>query len=427
MNTAALPSIPRYRRWPAVLGSLAAFMLVLIVSCEAIGWPFLAEPIQRWLSDSLHRRVSFAIDGNTPASVGVRLFGRVRIEAPLIEIGPPAWSRSAHMLHASDAVISFHYADLWRAHRGEPLRIRMLEADELDADIEKLADGRASWQFGGVLASTQRGPRSFRLPLFDELKVRGGTLRWHDAMADLRMEIECRKPAPEDVVAKPVSSGARELAGLACHARGTWRREPVNLVLHSAAAMPWVNRNPAGERVPMEIDATVGDTHLAVRGTAIDVLSLAGINARFEAEGTSISTLAKALGVNLPPRAPFRATGGFTKEGQRWDMTLDRLELGTSELSGRFVLDRARTLPMLSGQLEGARLTWLDIGELPLPAPASDRQSVDMSEFRSLDAEVSVNVAQADFGDQSGRQPLRGTWRASKGRVSWVPSVPGAK
>lgn len=178
MNTAALPSIPRYRRWPAVLGGLAAFMLVLIASCEAIGWPFLAEPIQRWLSDSLHRRVSLAIDGNTPASVVVRLFGGVRIEAPLIEIGPPPGSHSAHMLHASDAVISFRYADLWRAHRGESLRIRMLAADELDADIERLADGTLDAEVSVNVAQADFDDQSGRQPLRGTWRASEGRVSW---------------------------------------------------------------------------------------------------------------------------------------------------------------------------------------------------------------------------------------------------------
>ena len=105
----------------------------------------------------------------------------------------------------------------------------------------------------------------------------------------------------------------------------------------------------------MVMDATVGDTHVSLRGSVIDVLGLRDMNAHFDAEGTTLSTLAKALDVPLEGRAPFRATGQVAKDSQQWRVTLERLELGTSELKGQFVLDRARALPLLTGKLEGPR------------------------------------------------------------------------
>ena len=52
------------------------------------------------------------------------------------------------MLVARDAVLKLGYLDLWRAYRGATLHVRELEAGELDANLERRTDGRASWQFG---------------------------------------------------------------------------------------------------------------------------------------------------------------------------------------------------------------------------------------------------------------------------------------
>jgi hypothetical protein len=62
--------------------------------------------------------------------VRVHLLGRLRIEAPLVKIGPA----DAPVLHARDAVIELSYADLWRASRGGPLQIRSLQAAEVALD-----------------------------------------------------------------------------------------------------------------------------------------------------------------------------------------------------------------------------------------------------------------------------------------------------
>lgn len=424
MITAALSIAPRYRRWPAVLGSLAAILLVVVVCLEVLGWPFVAEPLQRWLSGSLHRRVSFAIDGNTPASVTVRLLGRVRIEAPLVEIGPPAWSKTAHMVRATDAVLSFHYADLWRAWRGEPLRIHMLEADEFEADIERLADGRASWQFGPVLPRSDREASSFRIPLFDVLKVRGGTLRWRDVAEELRVTVECRvsDPPDEPTVASAPTTDASGRAGLACNAHGSWRKEPVGVVLQSSAPMPWMNRDAEGERSPVIVDASVGDTHVRLEGSAFDALSLTDLNVRFDAEGSSLAGLAQVLDIRLAPRAAFRAKGGIDRDGLLWRVNLDRLQLGTSDLSAKLELDRRRAQPVLSGRIEGAWLAWRDVAG-PLPSsPSTGRMLADLPGLRALDADLALDIAQVDFGDTLPRQPLKGRWKLDNGRAVWTPA-----
>lgn len=422
MSTATLAIVPRYRRWPAVLGSFGAMLAVTIVCLEVLGWPFMAEPLQHWLSGSLHRNVSFAIDGRTPASVVVRLLGRVRVETPQLVIGPPAWSKTQHMIRASDAVVSFHYGDLWRAWRGEPLRIHMLEADELEADIERLADGRASWQWG--TPATGPDERGLQLPLFDELKVRNGSLRWRDAMAQTRLTVECKtSDAPLDAMpAAAAASAAAWSGGVACNARGQWHQQPVGVVLQSAALMPWVNRDPAGERVPMVLNASIGDTRVTLQGSAIDALGLRGLKARFEAEGTSLADVAQLMDVRLTPRAAFRAAGTFSGEDLRWRLDVDRLLLGTSTLSASIEADRGRTPPQLTGRVDGAWLAWRDIAETPSMSLAG-RVRTELNAFRTVDADLSIDIAQADFGDAYPRQPLKGRWRLLNGHSEWLPGA----
>lgn len=422
LSTATLAIVPRYRRWPAVLGSFGAMLAVTVVCLEVLGWPFMAEPIQRWLSGSLHRNVSFAIDGQTPGSVGVRLLGRVRVEAPQLVIGPPAWSKTQHMIRASDAVVSFHYGDLWRAWRGEPLRIHMLEADELDADIERLADGRASWQLGASASGADE--RGAQLPLFDELKVRNGSLRWRDAMAELRLAIECKtSDAPLDAApAAGAASAAGLSGGLACNAQGQWHKQPVGAVLQSAAPLAWVNRDPEGERVPVTLNASIGDTRVNLQGSAVDALGLRGLKARFEAEGTSLADVAQALDLRLTPRAAFRAAGSFSSDPLRWRLNLDRLLLGTSTLSASIEADRGRTPPQLTGNIDGAWLAWRDVADAPSTSLAS-RVRTDLNAFRTVDADLAIDIAQADFGDALPRQPLKGRWRLLNGHSEWLPGA----
>lgn len=131
MNIAVMRAVPRYRRWPGALASIAAAVLVGVASAEVMGWPFLAEPMQRWLTQTLQRDVDFTVDGHTPASVRVRLLGQLRIEAPLVRMGAAAGGPAQTALRAHEAVITLSYRDLWRARGGEPLRIHDVAAAEL--------------------------------------------------------------------------------------------------------------------------------------------------------------------------------------------------------------------------------------------------------------------------------------------------------
>ena len=54
---------------------------------ESMGWPWLAQPIERALSGALHRPVSLAASaGGGDASVRVHLLGAVRLDAARLEI-----------------------------------------------------------------------------------------------------------------------------------------------------------------------------------------------------------------------------------------------------------------------------------------------------------------------------------------------------
>ena len=135
-------------RWPLALIALVAALVVAILLCEAIGWPFLVGPIQHRLEAMLDRRVVLGGHRQLASGVRIRLLGSVRVRAASIEIGAPAWSPTPHTLLAREANLKLGYRDLWRAWHGAPLHVAGLEAASLDAHLERRADGRASWQFG---------------------------------------------------------------------------------------------------------------------------------------------------------------------------------------------------------------------------------------------------------------------------------------
>jgi len=429
-----------HRRWPWVLIALLVSVGTVLAACETLGWPFLADPMQRWLSSTLDRRVSLAIDGHTPASVSVHLLGGIRLDAPAIDIAAPAWSHAPYMLRARDAVMELRYADVWRAHRGEPLRIHRVDAAELDGEIERLADGRASWQFG-------RKPRPdieahpFEAPLFDQLSVARGTLRYRDDPVALRLAARFSLTESSDAsgraVEAAVASAARAAStpapavasGLRLAATGQYRDKPIVVSLRSPGVLPWIARSAHPAPVPVMLDASVGASKLVFRGTATDVLRLGGLTGRFDLHGPSLAAVGEPLGLTLPTTAPFHAVGGVVKDGSTWRAIIDDIAVGASRLSGAFSYEAGRPVPLLAGRLTGRRLLLADLGPAVGAATSTmvndharklPQGRFDLSSLRAMDANVLVDIAHVDMGngELEAMAPLHAHLQLSRGVLS---------
>ncbi|MEO5843364.1 MAG: hypothetical protein ABIQ33_00840, partial [Caldimonas sp.] len=166
-------------RWPLALLALVAAIVGAVLTCEAIGWPFLVGPIQHRLEAMLDRRVVLGGDPQRASGVRIGLLGSVRVRAASIEIGAPGWSPTPHTVLARDASLKLGYLDLWRAWQGQPLHIASLEASSLDAHLERRADGLASWQFGKK-KEEQAESKEASLPTFARLAVADGHVLYID-------------------------------------------------------------------------------------------------------------------------------------------------------------------------------------------------------------------------------------------------------
>ena len=178
-------------RWPLILLSLLGALIIAIGICEALGWPFLIKPLQNAASNALGRKVVLGKSADDHTGVKLRLLGSVRLRAPALEIGSPEWSEAPHMLQARGAFLKLGYLDLWHVYKGEPLNIKALEAAELDANLERQKDGRASWQ----LAKKDEQPATdaqdkpvAALPTFESLRVEAGHVAYEDALLPAKID-----------------------------------------------------------------------------------------------------------------------------------------------------------------------------------------------------------------------------------------------
>jgi AsmA family protein len=426
-------------RWRWIAVGIGIALLAALILCEAVGWPFLAGPLERRLSTVLDRRVALREDPAAVPQARVHLVGRVVLQAPYVEIAAPPWSSAPRMVQARDARLTLGYLDIWRAWRGAPLHVRSLVARELNGHIERLADGRASWQFGKQKDVPDADSEPKHIPTFGRLEVGNGSLVLRDAMiaadVDARFSLaegaagmrrlppaaDAASPAPStaasdaapaaaataavaasavvaraaaEAEAQAASQADRRLAagpisastaaatpaataasGLQLTARGTYRKMPLTIEVRTSGVLPLVGDDAAQLSVPVVMDANIGRATMSFRGTATDAMHFGGLKGRFTVHGPSLAAVGDPLGITLPTTSPFNAEGLLAKEGPVWNAVLERVGIGSSRLSGAFTYDPQPSIPLLSGRLNGSRLMLAELGPA-VGAPARDTARV---------------------------------------------------
>ena len=399
-------------RWLVAAGAVLAVAAGFMVG-ERLGWPFLAGPLERNATKLLQRPVRLSAEtppgGSAPAPFRVQFLGGLRLVAPQLWIAAPDWSTAPYLLLARDVELDLRYGDLWRASRGEPLRIRQLQASSLDAVLERRADGRASWQFGAP-AAPQRDALP-ALPAIETLRVPTGQLTVTDAPLDLTLDARFslvdgttpdQPPAPAAGSALPVTPAKR----LQVIASGRFGKSPVKLEVHTNGLLPWVTEGaPAA---PLTLKATVGRASLEFQGTVGDNRPQGGVRGRYTLRGPSLAAVGDPIGVTLPTTGAFRTTGRLVQHRGNWQVLVDQATVGASQLTGAFTYTKDGPVPLLAGRLGGRRLLLADlapaVGATPhTPArPGQARKLLpdrpfDLPSLRVMDANVLVTIDEVDL------------------------------
>lgn len=406
----------RRARWgvTALLALLTQLVAVLAVG-EWNGWPLVRQPLERWASAISGREVRLAPQASTSgaAAFRVQFLGSVRLQAPLLQIGAPAWSEAPYLLRAEDATVELLWRDIWRAWQGEPMRIHRLAAATIDGEFERLADGRASWQFER-LAEAAAGPATVRVPAFGRVRLDHGELRLRDEVMDLALRTVISLNDGEPAPAGLNTQGSTNLFRI--RASGHWGEWPLKAELTSAGALPWITDESPPASVPLVANASVGSSSIEFKGHAVDALYLNGLDGSFVVKGPSLAAAGAPLGVTLPTTRAFRIHGRLQRDGAVWHVEVSAATVGASRLDGDFRFDTRGRLPLLSGKLGGPRLLLADLGPAVGVAPASAQprkggkvlpdRPFDLASLRVMDAEVAIAIDEVDLNTNR-LEPLR--------------------
>ncbi|HEV8690405.1 MAG TPA: hypothetical protein VGQ91_08935, partial [Ideonella sp.] len=452
------PSPPPAQRGPGrswglragafLFASLALVVGVAFAVCEGLGWPFLAGPAERVLSERLQREVH--LEGDAPRDGAmldrfrVQLLGGLHVRAGRLVVGNASWSTANPLLDARDVRLRLRWRDLMALRGGQPLRVRSLTAGTLHLVLERQADGRANWQFNGSKpASDDADWAGYDGARFDRLVVGNGSVSLDDALQRVAVnagfsliEGEAAYDAASDAEgaaqaapagSTPASSavgrpagGTGEVLGLQAHAEGRYHDLPLTAHVKTGSALPWLDSSPQSPAVPVALNLRVGRASLDFDGEVRDLLGRRGMKGEYAVNGPSLAAVGEPLHVVLPTTQPFAMRGRLSHDGFRWFTVVDRATVGQSRLAGEFVFDLPPdATPKLTGRLRGPALLLRDLGPaIGTPAPAApdtpppgkvlpDRP-FDLPSLRAMNANVVVALDRLDMGTDllQSMQPL---------------------
>lgn len=348
-----------------------------------------------------------------------------RFQASDLTLGNPDWTAGqtrAERFASLDSV-EFRLAPLpllWKR-----IVIPQITLARPSADLLRLADGRANWDF--QLPASEEEP-----PEPSPWKLEIGAIGFDQGRVSLDdRQLKSRIELLVDSLGKPVPFA--QLAGKAAGANATatqdyvfgWkaRGEYKGLPFNGQGKVGSVLAlQEASQPFPVQADVRAGSTRASIVGTLTDPLHLGALDLRLKLEGASMAHLYPLTGITLPDTPPYATDGRLHAELNDPGGAVFRYrdfngKVGDSDLHGSLTFVNRQPRPKLSGKLQSNQLRMVDLGPL-IGADSNDkkrargqttRQPADkvlpVEEFRTerwrtMDADVEFTGKRIVHGDK---------------------------
>ncbi|MGH8619026.1 MAG: AsmA family protein [Burkholderiales bacterium] len=373
------------RTHAAALGVVAIVVVAGAFLLALFDWNWLKGPLESRVAAATGR--ALVIAGPVNGEWRWRPFGpRLRLEG--VRFANPEWADADALLTAEAVEIRVALLPLLAG------RVHILDLGLLRpvVNLERSADGRATWQFDREQRDAGSAPR------IDVLRVDEGRLRYRDALTAARLE------------ASLVDLPGDDKEGLHFTVKGQLRGESVALNGKTASLLVLQDLS---RRLPIEADGKIADTQVRVRGEIEGLLRFENATLRYAVSGPTLRRLAPIFGVPLVDTPPYAVSGLLTRDGNRWETSDLKGKVGASDIAGTVSVVTGGVKPALEARLTSTLLDLADLGPLigrtpavsATPATAAGRvlpsRSIDLSRIHELDAHVTLTakrvVRAADF------------------------------
>ena len=359
------------------VGAAVLVTLAAAAGMEWAGWPGLAP----WMARRADRGLEL------DAGARLHLLWRPRLQASRLHV---TGTHGEALAEAGDVLLAWQWGDILAWRRGEPLRLRLVQADTLWLDWRRDAAGRTAWpvQPGG------KSEQPAEIPQIDHLVIRHGSARLDDAPMQLQGDGRFATEADGHWTASLT---------------GRLRGQQLALKAEASAGLALLAPPDAGlPPVKLSAELTQRDGRLSFVGTATSLLDARALDGRLEVRGSSLADVGRPFGITLPNTPPVTLAGRLRHASGVWRLDGADARIGQSHVGGDFAFDTRRDgipRPRLSGVLRGGPLRLADLGPaVGTDAPPSRPGRVlpdrawDLPSLRAMDARVAVGLTQLDLG-----------------------------
>ena len=357
--------------------SLVVLLAVLVLVIAFFDWNRIKPPLNAKVSEELHR--PFAINGNLavvwqrePGEGGWRAWlPWPHVVAEDLSLGNPDWSKNPQMVTLKR--VELRVSPL--ALLARRVAIPRIDLTEPNANLQRLADGRANWTFQFDPKDPDAEPSSWVVDIgaigFDK-----GHVTLDDQTLKTRLDLlidPLGKPIPfSDIVGDKAAKKAQDQGAtpqdyaFAFKVNGQYHGQ--NLT-GSGKVGGLLALQDASQPFPLQAQAKIGDTRIELAGTLTDPLNLGALDLRLKLAGKSLAHLYPLTGVTLPDSPPYATDGRLIAKLHEPGGALFRYEafngkIGDSDIHGDLAYVASQPRPKLSGALVSNQLLFSDLAPL---------------------------------------------------------------
>jgi len=323
------------------LAGLAVLVLILVI-CEIMGWPFLRKPLEQMAAERMNREVRLE------APFKLHLLGRFKLSVGGLWVASPPEFDAPYLVDADNITVGLRYRDLigWDSST-EPLNIKLLQVERIDTHMLRNADG-ATWQFDKEEKDDDK-PTPF--PNFETLIVKNGTAVVKDTITDADLEMSFQTREGSD------NSSAVSIV----RAEGSFRGHPIQAHLETPGFLPAATEQDT-RPVPIDAWAKYGGVRGDFKGKVADIGDDNEVSGNFTIKGPSLGILGDLFGIVLPTTTAFTIKGDVMREQGLLAVNINPARVGRSDLSAKFRFDTSGDKIDMKGDLHSSNFVLADLG-----------------------------------------------------------------
>jgi uncharacterized protein involved in outer membrane biogenesis len=369
-----------------ISATLVLLLAVLVLIIVFFDWNRIKPPLNAKVSEELHR--PFAINGNLaviwqrePDEGGWRAWVPwPHVVAEDLSLGNPDWSKKPQMVTLKRVELRISPLALL----AQRVVIPRIDLTEPNADLQRLADGRANWVFKFDPKDPNAEPSSWVVDIgaigFDKGHV---TLDDQTLKTNLDVLIDpLGKPIPySDIVGDKAAKTAQDKGGapqdyaFALKVKGQYHGQSLS---GQGKIGGLLALQDASKPFPLQAQAKIGDTRIELAGTLTDPMNLGALDLRLKLAGDSLGNLYPLTGVTLPDTPPYSTDGHLIAKlhdaaGAKFTYEKFNGKIGNSDIHGDLTYAATQPRPKLSGALVSNQLLFADLAPL-IGADSNDKQ-----------------------------------------------------